>query len=102
MERLREELAKRFIGNEEVISILMLNLLHRKSTTLIRAPRGTGKSTLMLLVLKGLFGDEFVVISGASEVKRGRLLEDSIFLRLRRRAGRKSFGLSSYRPRVRG
>jgi MoxR-like ATPase len=74
VEKLREELTRRFIGNEEVISILMLNLLHRKSTTLIRAPRGTGKSTLMLLILKGLFGDEFVVISGASEVKRGEVV----------------------------
>lgn len=53
--RFREELAKRFVGNEEVIPILVLNLLHRKSTILVRAPRGTGKSTLMLLVLKGLF-----------------------------------------------
>lgn len=70
----KEELSKRFIGNEDIISILVLNLLHRRSTILIRAPRGTGKSTLMLLVLRGLFGDDFVVISGASEVKRGEVV----------------------------
>jgi MoxR-like ATPase len=74
VERFREELMKRFVGNENVISILVLNLLHRRSTTLIRAPRGTGKSTLMLLVLKGLFGDDFVVVSGSSEVKRGEVV----------------------------
>ncbi|MEM2941029.1 MAG: MoxR family ATPase [Thermoproteota archaeon] len=72
--RFRDELAERFIGNEDTIPILVLNLLHKKSTILIRAPRGTGKSTLMLLVLKGLFGDDFVVISGASEVKRGEVV----------------------------
>jgi len=65
---------KRFVGNQDVIQILVLNLLHRKSTTLIRAPRGTGKSTLMLLVLKGLFGGDFIVISGSSEVKRGEVV----------------------------
>lgn len=65
---------KRFIGNQDVIQILVLNLLHRRSTTLIRAPRGTGKSTLMLLVLKGLFGKDFIVISGSSEVKRGEVV----------------------------
>jgi len=74
VEKLREELSRRFIGNDEALSTLLLNLLHRKSTTLIRAPRGTGKSTLMLLILKGLFGDDFVVISGASEVKRGEVV----------------------------
>jgi MoxR-like ATPase len=74
VEKLREELSRRFIGNDEALSALLLNLLHRKSTTLIRAPRGTGKSTLMLLILKGLFGDDFVVISGASEVKRGEVV----------------------------
>lgn len=72
--RFRDELVKRFIGNKEIIPILVLNLLHRRSTILIRAPRGTGKSTLMLLVLKGLFGDSSVVISGASEVKRGEVV----------------------------
>jgi len=72
--RFRDELVKRFVGNEDIIPILVLNLLHRKSTMLVRAPRGTGKSTLMLLVLKGLFGDDFVVISGASEVKRGEVV----------------------------
>ncbi|MBO3840000.1 MAG: MoxR family ATPase [Thermoproteota archaeon] len=74
VERFMEELMKRFIGNKEVIPILVLNLLHRRSTTLIRAPRGTGKSTLMLLVLKGLFGEDFIVISGSSEVKRGEVV----------------------------
>lgn len=72
--RFRDELVKRFIGNKDIIPILVLNLLHRRSTILIRAPRGTGKSTLMLLVLKGLFGDGSVVISGASEVKRGEVV----------------------------
>ncbi|MEM3712169.1 MAG: MoxR family ATPase [Thermoproteota archaeon] len=72
--RFKEELEKRFIGNESIKSILILNLLHKRSTILIRAPRGTGKSTLMLLILKGLFGDDFVVISGASEVKRGEVV----------------------------
>ncbi len=74
VERLMRELMKRFIGNQDVIQILVLNLLHRRSTTLIRAPRGTGKSTLMLLVLKGLFGEDFIVISGSSEVKRGEVV----------------------------
>ncbi|MEM2261717.1 MAG: MoxR family ATPase [Thermoproteota archaeon] len=72
--RFKEELDKRFIGNESIKSILVLNLLHKRSTILIRAPRGTGKSTLMLLILKGLFGDDFVVISGASEVRRGEVV----------------------------
>ncbi|MDW8034556.1 MAG: MoxR family ATPase, partial [Nitrososphaerota archaeon] len=72
--RFKEELEKRFIGNESIKSILVLNLLHKRSTILIRAPRGTGKSTLMLLILKGLFGDDFVVVSGASEVKRGEVV----------------------------
>ncbi|MBO3769758.1 MAG: MoxR family ATPase [Thermoproteota archaeon] len=72
--RFKEELERRFIGNENIKSILILNLLHKRSTILIRAPRGTGKSTLMLLILKGLFGDDFVVISGASEVKRGEVV----------------------------
>ncbi|MEM3046301.1 MAG: hypothetical protein QW057_04365, partial [Candidatus Bathyarchaeia archaeon] len=37
-------------------------------------PRGAGKSTLMLLVLRGLYGEGHVVISGASEVKRGEVI----------------------------
>ncbi|RLI23677.1 hypothetical protein DRO58_08795, partial [Candidatus Bathyarchaeota archaeon] len=68
--KLRDEVKSRFVGNEEVIDIIVLNQLHRRSATLIRAQRGVGKSTLMLLMLKGLTGDDFVVISGASEVKR--------------------------------
>jgi MoxR-like ATPase len=71
---LQEEVMKRFVGNEEATYIAILNLLHKRSTLLIRAPRGTGKSTLMLLLLKGMFGDDFTVISGASEVKRGEVI----------------------------
>ena len=72
--KLRDEIKSRFVGNEEVIDIIVLNQLHRRSATLIRAQRGVGKSTLMLLMLKGLTGDDFVVISGASEVKRGEVV----------------------------
>lgn len=71
---LEKEIKKRFVGNDEEIHIAILNLLHPYSTLLIRAPRGLGKSTLMLLLLKGIFGDDFVVISGASEVKRGEVI----------------------------
>lgn len=71
---LEREVKNRFIGNEEAIRVLTLNLLHERSTALIRAPRGRGKSTLMLLFLKGVFGDEYVVLSGASEVKRGEVV----------------------------
>jgi len=71
---LEKEVKSRFVGNEEAIRIVLLNQLHRRSATLIRAPRGIGKSTLMLLVLKGLCGDDMVVISGASEVKRGEVV----------------------------
>ncbi|MBS7627861.1 AAA family ATPase [Candidatus Bathyarchaeota archaeon] len=74
VQRLKEELKARFVGGEEILDTLVLNQLHRRSTTLIRAPRGTGKSTLMLLVLRGLCGDDMVVISGASEVKRGEVI----------------------------
>ncbi|MEM1508815.1 MAG: hypothetical protein QXY49_06630 [Thermofilaceae archaeon] len=72
--KLEEEVKKRFVGNEEVVHVLTLNLLHERSTALIRAPRGRGKSTLMLLFLKGLFNDEYVVLSGASEIKRGEVV----------------------------
>ena len=68
------EIKSRFVGNEEVIHIMVLNQLHPRSTTLIRAPRGLGKSTLMLLMLKGVCGDDIVVVSGASEVKRGEVV----------------------------
>ncbi|MBO3763303.1 MAG: MoxR family ATPase [Thermoproteota archaeon] len=71
---LKEEVMKRFVGNEDAVYVAILNLLHKRSTLLIRASRGTGKSTLMLLLLKGLFGDDFTVISGASEVKRGEVI----------------------------
>ena len=71
---LEKEVKSRFVGNEEVIHVMVLNQLHPRSTTLIRAPRGAGKSTLMLLLLKGLCGDDLVVISGASEVKRGEVI----------------------------
>jgi len=71
---LEREIKTRFVGNEEAIRIMVLNQLHPRSTTLIRAPRGVGKSTLMLLMLKGLCGDDQVVVSGASEVKRGEIL----------------------------
>ncbi len=74
MKDLEKEIKARFVGNEEAIRIVLLNQLHRRSATLIRAPRGIGKSTLMLLVLKGLCGDDMVVISGASEVKRGEVV----------------------------
>jgi len=71
---LEREVKSRFVGNEEAIRIIVLNQLHPRSTTLIRASRGVGKSTLMLLTLKGLCGDDLVVISGASEVKRGEVV----------------------------
>jgi len=71
---LEREVKLRFVGNEEAIRIMVLNQLHPRSTTLIRAPRGVGKSTLMLLTLKGLCGDDLVVVSGASEVKRGEVV----------------------------
>jgi len=54
--------------------MMILNQLHPRSTTLIRAPRGVGKSTLMLLMLRGVCGDDHVVVSGASEVKRGEVV----------------------------
>ena len=72
--KLEDEVKQRFVGNEEAIHIAILTLLHPRSTILIRAPRGLGKSTLMLLLLRGIFGDDFVVISGASEVKRGEVI----------------------------
>lgn len=71
---LMSEIKSRFIGNEKAVEVAVLNQLHRRSATLIRAPRGAGKSTLMLLLLKGLCGDDFVVISGASEVRRGEVI----------------------------
>ena len=71
---LENEIRSRFVGNEEAIQIMVLNQLHPRSTTLIRAPRGAGKSTLMLLMLRGVCGDDMVVISGASEVKRGEVI----------------------------
>ncbi|MCW4021011.1 MAG: AAA family ATPase [Candidatus Bathyarchaeota archaeon] len=64
----------RFVGNEEAIRMMLLNQLHSRSSTLIRAPRGVGKSTLMLLMLRGMCGDDLVVVSGASEVKRGEVV----------------------------
>jgi len=72
--KLREEVEKRFVGNREAIKGVTLGLLSERSTILIRGPRGRGKSTLMLLFLKGIFGDDYVVISGASEVKRGEVV----------------------------
>mgnify|MGYP001772776028 CR=1 FL=1 len=72
--KLEDEVKYRFVGNDEVIRVLTLNLLHERSTALIRAPRGRGKSTLMLLFLRGIFGDDFVVLSGASEIKRGEVV----------------------------
>lgn len=72
--KLEDEIKERFVGNDEAIHIAILSLLHPRSTILIRAPRGLGKSTLMLLLLRGIFGDDFVVISGASEVKRGEVV----------------------------
>lgn len=74
VKRLEDEVKQRFVGNEEAVHVLTLNLLHERSTALIRAPRGRGKSTLMLLFLRGIFGDDFVVISGASEIKRGEVI----------------------------
>ncbi|MEM2341077.1 MAG: AAA family ATPase [Candidatus Bathyarchaeia archaeon] len=71
---LEREISARFVANREAIKMLVLNQLHPRSTTLIRAPRGVGKSTLMLLLLKGITGDDFVVVSGASEVKRGEVV----------------------------
>ena len=68
------EVKSRFIGHEQSIHLMIINQLHPRSTTLIRAPRGLGKSTLMLLMLKGICGDDFVVVSGASEVKRGEVV----------------------------
>ena len=68
------EVRSRFVGHGEIIHLMIMNQLHSRSTTLIRAPRGLGKSTLMLLMLKGICGDDFVVISGASEVKRGEVV----------------------------
>ncbi|MEM2239505.1 MAG: MoxR family ATPase [Candidatus Bathyarchaeia archaeon] len=72
--KLKEEVKARFVGNEEVVDIVILNQLHRRSSTLIRAQRGVGKSTLMLLILRGITGEDYVVISGASEVKRGEVV----------------------------
>jgi len=68
------EVKSRFVGHEQSIHIMIINQLHPRSATLIRAPRGLGKSTLMLLTLKGICGDDFVVVSGASEVKRGEVV----------------------------
>ncbi len=48
IKKLEDEI-KRFVGNEQSIHNIVLNLLHNKSTTLIRGPRGRGKSTLMIL-----------------------------------------------------
>ena len=74
VKRLKDEVKARFVGNEEVLDVVVLNQLHRRAASLIRAPRGVGKSTLMLLVLKGLCGEDLVVVSGASEVKRGEVI----------------------------
>jgi MoxR-like ATPase len=74
MKRIEEEINSRFVGNEEAVRMIILNQLHSRSTTLIRAPRGAGKSTLMLLALKGFCGDDLVVVSGASELKRGEVI----------------------------
>ncbi|MEM3479496.1 MAG: AAA family ATPase [Candidatus Bathyarchaeia archaeon] len=71
---LEREIANRFVANREAIRALVLNQLHPRSASLIRAPRGVGKSTLMLLLLKGITGDDFVVVLGASEVKRGEVV----------------------------
>lgn len=71
---LEEKVKARFVGNDSAVRVLALNLLHERSTALIRAPRGRGKSTLMLLFLRGIFGDDFVVLSGASEIKRGEVV----------------------------
>lgn len=72
--KLEEEVKRRFVGNEDAVHVAILSLLHPRSAILIRAPRGLGKSTLMLLILRGIFGDDFVVVSGASEVKRGEVV----------------------------
>jgi len=74
MKDLEREISSRFVGNEEAIRALILAQLHPRSTTLIRASRGVGKSTLMLLALKGVCGNGLVVVSGASEVKRGEVV----------------------------
>lgn len=74
LRKLEEEVKNRFVGNDDVIRVLTLNLLHERSAALIRAPRGRGKSTLMLLFLKGVFGEDFIVLSGASEIKRGEVV----------------------------
>jgi MoxR-like ATPase len=72
--KLEAEINSRFVGNEDAIRMMILNQLHPRSSTLIRASRGVGKSTLMLLMLKGLCGEDLVVVSGASEVKRGEVI----------------------------
>ncbi len=74
VKNLEKEINLRFVGNEEAIRMMILNQLHPRSTTLIRAGRGVGKSTLMILLLKGMCGDDLVVVSGASEVKRGEVV----------------------------
>jgi len=74
IKQLEKEINLRFVGNEEAIRMMILNQIHPRSTTLIRAGRGVGKSTLMLLLLKGMCGDDLVVVSGASEVKRGEVV----------------------------
>lgn len=74
IQKLEKEINLRFVGNEVAIRMMILNQLHPRSTTLIRAGRGVGKSTLMLLMLKGMCGDDLVVVSGASEVKRGEVI----------------------------
>jgi MoxR-like ATPase len=71
---LEKEVSSRFIGNRDAIHALILNQLHQRSASLVRAHRGLGKSTLMLLLLKGLCGEDLVVVSGASEVKRGEVI----------------------------
>jgi len=68
------EVKSRFVGHERTIHVMILNQLHHRSATLIRAPHGLGKSTLMLLMLRGICGDDYVVVSGASEVKRGEVV----------------------------
>ncbi|MCS7105369.1 MAG: hypothetical protein NZ954_07385 [Thermofilaceae archaeon] len=72
--KLEDEIKSRFVGNDEVVKVIVLNMFHERATTLIRAPRGRGKSTLMLLFLKGIFGEDYVVLSGASEIKRGEVI----------------------------
>jgi MoxR-like ATPase len=74
IKQLEKEINLRFVGNEEAIRMMILNQIHPRSTTHIRAGRGVGKSTLMLLMLKGMCGDDLVVVSGASEVKRGEVV----------------------------